>query len=208
MILVRHGQSEFNVVYGETGVDPGIADPGLTALGVEQAEAAGAALAAERAHRPIERLLASPYRRTLETAEIVAAILDVPVTIEPLVREWAAFTCDIGTPRAALVEQWPGWDFTALGDDVWWHPIESRGPETEAELQARCTAFVGRVADTSEWQTTAVITHWGFIRALTGEAVPQRHAGAVRSTWDLAPRNPERAPTERAPAVVATHLTC
>jgi len=30
VILIRHGQSHFNVVYSETGVDPGIVDPGLT----------------------------------------------------------------------------------------------------------------------------------------------------------------------------------
>ena len=39
MILIRHGQSEFNVVYGKTRVDPGIRDPRLTALGERQAQA-------------------------------------------------------------------------------------------------------------------------------------------------------------------------
>ena len=33
MILVRHGQSEFNAVYSVTRVDPGIPDPQLTDIG-------------------------------------------------------------------------------------------------------------------------------------------------------------------------------
>ena len=33
MILVRHGQSEFNVIFGATRKDPGIVDPKLTEEG-------------------------------------------------------------------------------------------------------------------------------------------------------------------------------
>jgi glucosyl-3-phosphoglycerate phosphatase len=37
MFLLRHGQSYFNQLYNATRVDPGIEDPGLTPLGLEQA---------------------------------------------------------------------------------------------------------------------------------------------------------------------------
>ena len=40
MILVRHGESHFNRHYGATREDPGIADPGLTHEGIEQARQA------------------------------------------------------------------------------------------------------------------------------------------------------------------------
>ena len=69
MILLRHGQSEFNVAFNATRVDPGIPDPRLTEEGRRQARAAAVALAAH----PVERLIASPYTRALETAEIVVA---------------------------------------------------------------------------------------------------------------------------------------
>src|SRR5579885_2924149 len=98
MILVRHGQSEFNVVFSVTRVDPGIRDPRLTAEGRRQAEAAAEALAGHG----IERLIASPYHRALETAEIVARRLGVAIAVEPLVGERAAFACDVGTPRQSL----------------------------------------------------------------------------------------------------------
>jgi broad specificity phosphatase PhoE len=42
MFLLRHGQSYFNLHFGETRVDPGIEDPELTPLGIEQAAAAAA----------------------------------------------------------------------------------------------------------------------------------------------------------------------
>ena len=59
MILIRHGQSEFNVVYGKTRIDPGIRDPKLTALGKRQARAA-----AETVHEMgIRQLITSPYTR-------------------------------------------------------------------------------------------------------------------------------------------------
>ena len=70
MILVRHGQSHFNVVYGATRQDPGIVDPGLTEEGISQAEAAAEALAGH----DLRRVLASPYTRTLHTAEIIAKV--------------------------------------------------------------------------------------------------------------------------------------
>ena len=81
MLLIRHGQSEFNVVYSATRVDPGIRDPRLTDAGRAQARAAGERLAGEG----VRRLLASPYTRALETAEIIAGVLDVPITVTPLV---------------------------------------------------------------------------------------------------------------------------
>jgi broad specificity phosphatase PhoE len=162
MILVRHGQSEFNVVFNVTREDPGIVDPGLTDEGQRQAEAAAEALI----QHDLRRILASPYQRTLHTAEIVAEHLDLPVEIEPLVRERCYFTCDIGSPRSHLSERWPHFDFGDLAER-WWPEPE----ETEAQFQVRCTDFRALMLDREDWPHVAVISHWGFIRGLTGQAV-------------------------------------
>lgn len=61
MILLRHGQTPFNVHFGATRIDPGIPDPELTETGRAQAKAAAAALRG----RPVKRLIASPYVRAL-----------------------------------------------------------------------------------------------------------------------------------------------
>jgi broad specificity phosphatase PhoE len=99
VILIRHGQSHFNVIFNETRVDPGIVDPGLTEEGQRQAETAAQALA----EHDVRRILASPYSRTLHTAEIIAGHLSLSVVVEPLVRERCFFTCDLGSPRSELI---------------------------------------------------------------------------------------------------------
>ena len=162
MLLMRHGQSEFNVIYGETRQDPGIEDPRLTDDGRQQVMAAIETVAS----LSLRRIVTSPYTRTLETAEIIASALDLPVTVEPLVRERRAFICDIGTSRSALAERWPALDFAHLAE-TWWPPHE----EHETALRARCLAFQTRMAQVDDWPHVAVISHWGFIRGLTGEAL-------------------------------------
>jgi broad specificity phosphatase PhoE len=162
MILVRHGQSEFNVVFSVTRVDPGIRDPRLTPEGRRQAEAAAEALMGER----IERLIASPYSRALETAEIVARRLDIAISVDPLVGERAAFACDVGTTRGDLRERWPHLALDHL-EEEWWPRLE----ETEEGLSARCAAFRAHVRARSDWARIAVVSHWGFIRGLTGLTV-------------------------------------
>src|SRR5581483_4691161 len=127
MILVRHGQSEFNVVFSVTRRDPGIRDPRLTPEGRRQAEAAAEALMGHG----IERLIASPYSRALETAEILARRLEVAITVDPLVGERAAFACDVGTRRGDLRERWPHLVLDHL-EEEWWPQLE----ETEAGLGA------------------------------------------------------------------------
>ena len=107
MNLIRHGQSHLNVVFNETREDPGIVDPGLTDEGERQAEAVAEILL----ERDVRRILASPYSRTLHTAEIIAGRLGLGVTVEPLVRERTFFLCAIGAPRSRLAGRWPGFEF-------------------------------------------------------------------------------------------------
>jgi broad specificity phosphatase PhoE len=185
MILLRHGQSEFNLAFNLTRVDPGIPDPRLTAEGKRQAEAAAALLA----DHAVERLLASPYTRALETAEIVAGALGLAVEVEPMVREHCLFHCDIGSPRSDLARRWPALDFAHL-EERWWPNLD----ESEETLSARAESFRRRMAGEPAWQRTAIVTHWGFIRALTGERVPNGHLlrfhPESRAVSNLAPAGP------------------
>lgn len=162
MILLRHGQSEFNAAFTLSRVDPGIIDPRLTELGRAQAREAAHALKGER----LARIIASPYTRALETAAIVASILDVPIVVNPTVRERCAFTCDIGSPRTELARRWPDLDFSHI-DEVWWPALT----ESEAEIEARAAAFRAEMAAIRDWSDTLVVSHWGFILAFTGVRV-------------------------------------
>lgn len=162
MILLRHGQSEFNLLFTQTRKDPGIADPVLTPLGHEQAEAAAVALAQE----DIRRIVVSPYRRAIQTALPAARRLGLPLTVTPVVRERYAFICDIGSPRTALAETFPEVDFTRL-EEVWWPPQE----EPADQVEGRAGLFRAEMAALDDWAHTLVVSHWGFIMALTGLSV-------------------------------------
>lgn len=162
MILLRHGQSEFNLHFSATRIDPGIRDPKLTPLGHQQAEAAAEALAKEG----IRRIIASPFTRALETAAPLARRLGLPVTVLPIVRERYAFVCDIGSPRTDLAIAWPQHDFSAI-EEIWW-PAEEEPAE---QVEARARLFCAEQASLPDWQHTVVVSHWGFILAMTGQSV-------------------------------------
>jgi glucosyl-3-phosphoglycerate phosphatase len=176
VILIRHGQTEFNRVFSVTRRDPGIRDPHLTELGERQAAAVARIL------RPLNlgRLIASPYVRALETATIVAGHLDLPITIDALIAERFCFVCDIGSPLAELRARWPDLAFDHL-PDPWWPQVE----ETEETISERSKRFRDRIASEG-WSEIALVTHWGFIRALTGLTVPN---GAVLR---IDPTRPDR----------------
>jgi broad specificity phosphatase PhoE len=159
MILMRHGQSEFNLHFTATRRDPGIADPRLTPEGQAQAEHAATALR----DRDIRRIIASPYTRALQTAAPLARALGLPVQINPIIRERYHFTCDIGSPRSVLTEAWPDHDFAHL-DEVWW----PAGTEEEHEVQARAALFRAEMAASDDWEHTLVVSHWAFLLTFTG----------------------------------------
>lgn len=160
MILLRHGQSEFNAAFTATRRDPGIPDPRLTALGQAQAEEAATALAEEG----LRRIITSPYTRALQTAAPIARRLGIPIHVMPTVRERYAFSCDIGSPRTELALAWPGIDFSHI-EEVWWPVIE----EPDHQVEARAALFRAEMAALPDWRDTLVVSHWGFILAMTGE---------------------------------------
>jgi glucosyl-3-phosphoglycerate phosphatase len=160
MILLRHGQSEFNLRFTATKKDPGIPDPALTPLGQAQAEEAAETLADEG----LRRIIASPYTRALQTAAPIARRLGIPVHVMPNVRERYAFSCDIGSPCSQLALAWPEVDFRLI-DEVWWPAIE----EPAQQVEARASLFRAEMAALPDWRDTLVVSHWGFILAMTGE---------------------------------------
>lgn len=162
MILLRHGQSEFNLHFTRTRRDPGIEDPSLTPLGRSQAEAAALALVGEG----ITRIIVSPFTRALQTAAPVQQALGLQAQVNPLVRERGAFTCDIGSPRSTLAREWPEHDFSAV-EEIWW----SQSAESPDSVIARANRFRAEAAAHPEWQNLLVVSHWGFILSLTGQSL-------------------------------------
>lgn len=162
MFLLRHGQSYFNLHFTTTRRDPGIEDPELTALGHEQAQLA----ANELADTPLTRIIISPYTRALQTA---APFLNRPglhVEIMAEVRERTAFVCDIGSPPAQLAARFPQHEFDHL-PPCWW----GEGVEDEATVITRARTFQTLMRARADEATTLLVSHWGFLLALTGRSV-------------------------------------
>ncbi len=79
LYCVRHGES----VHNAEGRIQGQADIPLSDFGRRQGEAIAAALA----ELPIDAIYASPLLRALETAQIVARRLNLPIRIDPRLKE-------------------------------------------------------------------------------------------------------------------------
>src|SRR5438270_4951110 len=147
MILIRHGQTEFNRIFSVTRTDPGIRDPQLTQTGRIQAAAVAGALHGLN----ICRLICSPYIRALETAEIISARLRLPIAAEALVAERCVFACDVGSELGDLRRRWPHLTFDHLADP-WWPQQE----ETEEVLLQRSETFCGRMAADNSFEVAVV----------------------------------------------------
>jgi broad specificity phosphatase PhoE len=148
--VVRHAESLANVNRSST------IDCDLSDLGRGQA----VALAGELKSLGIDRVLSSPYRRALCTAQAVALATGSPFEVLPLAHEHhlAGFPPDWPLmTRSELIVNFPG---VILPDDLTdrdWH----RPPETDAVAQERMRRLLleleGRFGATS--QRLALVTH-------------------------------------------------
>jgi glucosyl-3-phosphoglycerate phosphatase len=161
MILLRHGQSFFNLLFTEDRVDPGIEDPELTELGLAQARQAAELLKSV----PLSRVIISPYTRALQTAAPIVDSRPTVVEIMHEVRERAAFTCDIGSHPDVLAKRFPRHSFSHL-PARWW-------PDQESELEtvARADAFRRLMMMREDNKTTLLVSHWAFLLALSGRSL-------------------------------------
>ena len=170
LLLIRHGQSEWNAVKRWQG----IADSPLSDLGRRQAEAIGRASAVDGNVR-FSVVASSDLSRASETAAIIAGALGVDdVITDARLREADAGPWEGMTPRE-IAERWPGFLETHR------RPV---GFETTESVVARATALVDVCADrvdlmsmrpfTEDGLRSAIaITHSGLIRSL------RRHLGAA-----------------------------
>ncbi len=172
MYFVRHGQSEFNVVYSITLKDPGIRDAPITQRGQSQALGAAKHLKDKR----ITKIICSPYTRALQTGTIIAKELGIQTMVaEPLAGERRLFTCDIGTPLSELKLKWPHVDFARVenqssdnasgGKDEWWPSAD----ESDDDIARRVNAFAQLYVKEPDADTTLVVSHWYFIFTLSGK---------------------------------------
>jgi broad specificity phosphatase PhoE len=151
LILVRHGESEGNATRTFThSPEVPLTDPGR-----EQARRSGEVL---RDRFQVVRLISSPFRRAHQTAEIISAVLSLPIEVEEDVREQHLGELHGQPYESALAS--PG--FSDL--PVWeWRPP---GGETLCEVRDRAVPVIERVARAHPTNDVAVVCHGGTIVAL------------------------------------------
>ncbi|MCS4535344.1 histidine phosphatase family protein [Corynebacterium sp. HS2168-gen11] len=158
LILLRHGQTEFNA----TGRMQGHLDTQLSPIGRQQAEAAADFL--ETLH--ITKIVASDLSRAYDTAVAVGQRLNVSVQQDPRLRE-----TDLGQwqarSHAELDADFPGLRAYWRHDPTWAPP----GGESRIDVAKRARAVVDELMEAyKQWDdsTVLIVAHGGTISALTG----------------------------------------
>ena len=166
--LIRHGQSTFNAIYAEAGLDPFEEDARLTELGHQQVSATRATLV----ERNYDLVITSPLTRAIETTLGLFAGRDVPIIVEALHRERLDHSCDIGRSPVELAREYPELDFDHL-DDPWWYLEVAEGVGIVVEPMA---VFLDRVAGFDAWirareePAVAIVGHGTFFRNWSGQS--------------------------------------
>jgi probable phosphoglycerate mutase len=163
LVLVRHGAT---VHTAEKRFSGGLAssNPGLSDEGRAQVREVAEWLAPVGAS--VEAVVASPVRRTVESAQILAERLDVPLVEEPGFAEmefgtWDGMTfVEVSAQRPDEMEKWLGSLDVAPGGGETFHEVERR-------VMAGLTRLLGRYAG----KTVIVVSHVTPIKTLVAHAV-------------------------------------
>lgn len=153
LLLARHGETTLNSAHRIIGST----DLPLSDAGRQQADRLARRLALER----LDALYASPLRRAVETAELVAAACGLPAQVDERLREtdfgaWEGLSMDeVARRDAAALAAWQA--------DAMAAPT---GGEPPARLLARVDALLSDLRGRHAGQTVALVAHGGLFQAL------------------------------------------
>jgi broad specificity phosphatase PhoE len=158
--IVRHGQS-YNTHPADD--DPSPENPPLTPVGEEQAR-----MVAKRLRSlPIDRLIASPMLRTLDTARHIAAETGLTIEVWPRCyeyRETAGYRCQ---GARALRPLYPDVQFpTSFAEDDWEYGNESL--ETGVQRAGEFLRWLDAESANQAIRRMVVVSHGTFSRLVLG----------------------------------------
>jgi len=165
LILVRHGRTGFNA----SGRLVGRLDPPLDEVGLTQAAAIGEAL------KGVDRVISSPLRRALETAEYIGS----PVEVDDrwIEVDYGAYDgVELGTPAAT--ELWERWRV----DTAFVPP----GGESLVQMGERVAEAVQELVKEAGETDIAVVSHVSPIKAAVSWVLHADAETAWRSHLDQA----------------------
>jgi broad specificity phosphatase PhoE len=158
LYFVRHGESTANRLRKFS--NGGFKHP-LTETGVEQARMLTRSLSGLQ----VERIYSSPVMRAVQTAQILADCLRVPLQITEALREWSVGIYE-GTTDPV------GWELHRQVQDLWFchQQFDSKMPGGESfrDIQARFIPFIeGLVSDgRNSDRSIILVAHGGLYLAM------------------------------------------
>jgi probable phosphoglycerate mutase len=163
LVLVRHGVTDHTLGKLFSG-GLASANPPLNDEGREQARATGEWLAPLSG--TFDALVSSPVRRTRETAEILAELLDLEIEEEPGIAEMEFGTWD-GMSFTEVHEKYPDEISSWLGD------LESapHGGESFRAVEKRVLEGRDRIVSSYAGQTVVAVSHVTPIKTLVADAL-------------------------------------
>jgi ribonuclease H / adenosylcobalamin/alpha-ribazole phosphatase len=171
--LLRHGQTPMSVQKRYAGRT----DAPLTEVGVQQAAAAAKRLASAG----LGVIVTSPLRRTVQTAQAVAAVTGAAVVTDDGFRE-TDFGAWEGLTFAEVRERWPAEISAWLADPE----VAPPGGESFTDVSARVTAALDRVLAARAGQTVLIVSHVTPIKMLVTAALLAPPAALYRMHLDVA----------------------
>lgn len=155
-IVARHGEAEYE------SPEMNATGGSLTTLGRSQAHDLGERLRSER----VAGVVSSELSRAVQTAEIAAGVLGLPVRVRERLQEFPAGDY-LGRPydHAFFNPLVTGW----LAGDL---DVGVPGGETGRQTAGRVLGVLDDLADRYRGETVLVITHGGVITALWGLVAP------------------------------------
>lgn len=171
ILMVRHGQSEWNA----QGRWQGQADPPLSPLGLDQAEAGGAYLAKLHGQLAFDGIGSSTLDRAATTGDVIARHLDFDTPFrtsnlaERSAGEWSGLT------RDEINVQYPGY-------------LKSRkyppGYESDDDLYPRIQQGLRDVVESVPGDRLIVTAHGGIIYCIEQSVgLPFRHMPNLGALW-------------------------
>lgn len=144
-------------------------DPPLSEDGFVQARELGHRLKSER----IDRIFASPFLRTVQTAYEVAKILEMPIQLEAGLSEWLNPEWMSATPKRlpleVLVQQYPAIDLSYTSR------VLPQYPESEEVMSMRMAETAKRLAAEFS-ENILLVTHGAFVVEGTAGLVGRKAA--------------------------------
>ena len=142
-------------------------DPPLSPQGLDRA----ISLALEFSHIPLDRIITSPFLRTIQTAAPLARLLDLPIQLEWGLCEWLCQDWTLEFPETTPIDELVN-DYPNV-NAVYRSLVLPCYPETLKELNIR-TGMIAHELVQANYGNVLAIAHkgsiLGILAALTGES--------------------------------------